>query len=221
MAAKIQRNSLRAEQRPGLPTHTGEHVAGSDAGAVWARPAHGEGRVEEFESADREVEARHDACLPGDEVRRGVLARAGDRRRRHIAGSAEILLEGGTHEIIREHPRETGGHRISNMRSTAVRARRATAGSICTSWRRFSSAARMLPRLLRFMCGHRLHGRTISTSGSSAAMLSLIEHSVMRATRAGCSRATWATICAVEPEMSLAATTSGGHSGWAMTSTSS
>ncbi len=63
---------------------------------------------------------------------------------------------------------------------------RATAGSMVTSWRISSSAVRMLASVMRFMCGHRLQGRTNSTSGCCTATLSLIEHSVISTTRAGC-----------------------------------
>ena len=73
---------------------------------------------------------------------------------------------------------------------------------------------------MRFMCGHRLQGRTNSTSGYRAATLSLIEHSVTRATRAGRFSPTKSTIPAVDPAKSAAATTSGGASGWASTTTS-
>src|SRR6266850_650169 len=45
--------------------------------------------------------------------------------------------------------------------------------------------SRILGSVIRFMCGHRLHGRTISTSGSSAWTLSAIEHSVIITTRLG------------------------------------
>src|SRR5258706_9118646 len=66
------------------------------------------------------------------------------------------------------------------------------------------------------MCGHRLHGRTISTSGISAWTLSAIEHSVIIATRLGRLLRTQLIMCAVEPVKSASARTSGGHSGWAM-----
>src|ERR1700733_15301536 len=66
------------------------------------------------------------------------------------------------------------------------------------------------------MCGHRLHGRTISTSGSSAWTLSAIEHSVIITTRLGCVLRTQLIMCAVEPVKSASASTSGGHSGCAM-----
>src|SRR6185437_3379251 len=49
------------------------------------------------------------------------------------------------------------------------------------------------------------------------ATLSLIEHSVTSATRAGRLLPTYLTMSAVEPAKSAAATTSGGHSGWAST----
>ena len=53
----------------------------------------------------------------------------------------------------------------SSMRSTARRARAATAGSIVTSCCIVSSARRILGRVIRFMCGQRLQGRTNSISG--------------------------------------------------------
>ena len=43
----------------------------------------------------------------------------------------------------------------------------------------------MFGSVIRFMCGHKLHGRTNSTSGSSACTLSAIEHSVTITTRFG------------------------------------
>lgn len=67
------------------------------------------------------------------------------------------------------------------------------------------------------MCGHRLHGWTYSRSGCAARMLSAIEHSVINATCGGRWVVTWSSICAVEPATSAAATTSGEHSGCAMT----
>src|SRR6266404_9770521 len=66
------------------------------------------------------------------------------------------------------------------------------------------------------MCGHRLHGRTISTSGISAWTLSAIEHSVIITTRLGRLLRTQLIMCAVEPVKSASASTSGGHSGCAM-----
>src|SRR6266576_1157406 len=57
------------------------------------------------------------------------------------------------------------------------------------------------------MCGHRLHGRTISTSGSSACTLSAIEHSVIITTRLGCLLRTQLIMCAVEPVKSASAST--------------
>ena len=46
------------------------------------------------------------------------------------------------------------------IRSTAWRARAATCGSTVTSSRISTSASRIFDRVMRFMCGHRLHGRT-------------------------------------------------------------
>ena len=85
------------------------------------------------------------------------------------------------------------------MRSTARRARTATAGSIVTSAVMVSSERRILPSVIRFMCGHRLQGRTNSISGWRTATLSLIEHSVTMTTRAGRWRSTHAAIPEVEP----------------------
>ncbi len=53
----------------------------------------------------------------------------------------------------------------ASILSTARRAATATAGSIVTSWRFSSSAVRILPSVMRFMCGQRLQGRMNSTSG--------------------------------------------------------
>src|SRR4051812_43096974 len=82
-----------------------------------------------------------------------------------------------------------GGHSdfpyTISMRSTARRARPAIAASTSTRWVRVSSAPRMFESVMRFMCGHRLHGRTNSMSGCWTATLSLIEHSVTRTTRRG------------------------------------
>ena len=60
------------------------------------------------------------------------------------------------------------------------------AGSISTSVCIVSSAARMFFSVMRFICGHRLQGRTNSMAWFCCAILSLIEHSVISATRAGC-----------------------------------
>src|SRR5258707_146490 len=76
--------------------------------------------------------------------------------------------------------------------------------------------SRILGSVIRFMWGHRLHGRTISTSGSSARTLSAIEHSVIITTRLGWLLRTQLIMCAVEPVKSASAITSGGHSGCAM-----
>ncbi len=43
----------------------------------------------------------------------------------------------------------------------------------------------MLGSVMRFMCGQSVQGRTNSSSGKPAATLSLIEHSVISATRGG------------------------------------
>ena len=74
----------------------------------------------------------------------------------------------------------------------------------------------MFSRLMRFMCGHRLHGRMNSTSGASTATLEAMEHSVMSATFVGRLVFTQLIIAAVEPVKSEASMTSGGHSGCAM-----
>ena len=50
-------------------------------------------------------------------------------------------------------------------------------------------------------------------------MLSLIEHSVIRASSGGLLSSTNCDIFAVDPEKSEASTTSGGHSGWESTTT--
>src|SRR5258708_25068811 len=76
--------------------------------------------------------------------------------------------------------------------------------------------SRILGSVIRFMGGQRLHGRTISISGSSAWTLSAIEHSVIITTRLGWLLRTQLIICAVEPVKSASASTSGGHSGCAM-----
>ena len=68
------------------------------------------------------------------------------------------------------------------MRSTAWRARPATAGSTVTSSLRNTSDSRIFGSVMRFICGQRLHGRTNSTLGASTATLSLIEHSVTSST---------------------------------------
>ena len=71
--------------------------------------------------------------------------------------------------------------------------------------------------LMRFMCGHRLHGRMNSTSGVSTATLEAIEHSVISATFCGRLVFTQLIIAEVEPVKSAAPRcTSGGHSGCAM-----
>src|SRR5271169_4692234 len=82
------------------------------------------------------------------------------------------------------------GRHSATIRSTATRARAASAGSMVTSVRIVSSARRIAGRVIRFICGQRLQGRTKSTSGCATATLSLIEHSVKRTTRLGVLRPT-------------------------------
>lgn len=53
----------------------------------------------------------------------------------------------------------------ASIRSTARRAPAATAGSIVISYVSVSSAWRIFGSVIRFICGHRLHGRTNSMSG--------------------------------------------------------
>ena len=67
----------------------------------------------------------------------------------------------------------------------AYLARAATAGSTITSWVMVCKEWRIFGKVMRFICGHRLQGRTKSVSGYSAATLSLIEHSVIITTRCG------------------------------------
>ena len=98
-------------------------------------------------------------------------------------GSIMIAGKGGTDMV--GPPVQT-----ASIRSTAWRARIARAGSIVTSWRRVSRVRRIFGKVMRFMCGHRLQGRTKSTSGWWTATLSAIEHSVNSTTRAGFSRPT-------------------------------
>ena len=59
---------------------------------------------------------------------------------------------------------EIGAHRASIL-STARRAGPATMGSIVTSPSNVSSARRILPSVIRFMCGQSPQGRTNSMSG--------------------------------------------------------
>src|ERR1700722_15049440 len=82
-------------------------------------------------------------------------------------------------------------------------------GSTVTSSRRYTRVSRILGNVIRFMCGHRLHGRTISTSGSSAWTLSAIEHSVIITNRLGCLSRIQLIMCAVEPVKSASATPAG------------
>src|SRR6201999_3916069 len=63
----------------------------------------------------------------------------------------------------------------SIIRCTDRRARSAIAGSMVTSSRRPSRLSKIFGSVIRFMCGHKLHGRIISISGSSAWTLSAIE----------------------------------------------
>ena len=78
----------------------------------------------------------------------------------------------------------------------------------------------MFSSVMRFMCGHRLHGPTNSTSGTSPLMLEAIEHSVISTTRLGRRFSTYSVMAAVEPAKSAARRISSGHSGWASTSAS-
>ena len=68
---------------------------------------------------------------------------------------------------------------------TAARARTAITGSTVTSKRSSMRASRMFSRVIRFIWGHRLHGRTNSVSGAAQATLSAMEHSVISTTCRG------------------------------------
>ena len=62
----------------------------------------------------------------------------------------------------------------------------------------------MLSSVMRFMCGHRLHGRMNSTSGVSTATLEAIEHSVTSMTFCGRLVLTHLIMAEVEPVKSAA-----------------
>src|SRR3546814_3210711 len=89
----------------------------------------------------------------------------------------------------------------------------ATSAGTCTSCLRSRRAAWMLGKVIRFMCGHRLQGLMNSTCGNLLRRLSAIEHSVIIATRCGCSFSSHFPIALVEPTKSASASTSGGHAG--------
>ena len=117
------------------------------------------------------------------QVQRGVVVSADSRGHatlRPCAGGAGTQRRTGQHkhrqrrQVQRRHQAGEAGadddgtilnHRTASMRSTASRARAARPGPIVTSWRMSSSAARIFGSVIRFMCGHRLQGRTKSNSG--------------------------------------------------------
>ena len=115
-----------------------------------------------------------------------------DRIRRDVAGPAEVLEQRGADRAARNirAGRERLPSQASSMRSTARRARAATAGSIVTSCCIVSSAWRMLaerdPLHVRAEVAgpHELDRRDAAT-----ATLSLIEHSVISTTFGGRSSA--------------------------------
>ena len=85
---------------------------------------------------------------------------------------------------------EPRGHRsaprpTTSILSTARRARTTTASSTSTGCCIVWSAFRIFGRVILFMWGQRLQGRTDSVSGNRTATLSAIEHSVTRTTRDG------------------------------------
>jgi len=81
------------------------------------------------------------------------------RKRGHQAGKAPTDDDGGAIGIMQRR------HLTDSIRSTARRARAAMPGSIMTSCCIVSSAWRILPSVIFFMCGHRLHGRMNSRPG--------------------------------------------------------
>ena len=52
----------------------------------------------ELEGAARDVESGHDAGLPRAQHQRGLLVGGNDRVRRDVAGAAEVLEQGGSHD---------------------------------------------------------------------------------------------------------------------------
>ena len=106
---------------------------------------------------------------------------------------------------------------IVQLNHSLYRERAARTGSTVTSWVIVGSERKMPCRDMRFICGHKLHGRMNSTLEFYTETLSLIEHFVIMTTLRGCSSRTKFAMAAVEPAKSALATTSGGHSGWAST----
>ena len=119
---------------------------------------------------------------------------------------------------------QSRGRRLnSSMRSTAARARSATSGAIVTSYSIASRLCSTFGSVLRFMCGQRLHGRTNSTLGILARdvvghrALGHEQHARRRSAACSSTRPTYSTMPCVEPTKSASASTSGGHSGCAIT----
>src|SRR6185503_17543001 len=74
---------------------------------------------------------------------------------------------------------------MASIRSMGAFARSPMSAGTITSCVMVWSEWRIPSKVMRFICGHRLQGRTNSTSGCSTATLSLIEHSVTITTRCG------------------------------------
>ncbi|MNF01146.1 hypothetical protein D3C80_2000940 [compost metagenome] len=82
-----------------------------------------------------------------------------------------------------------GGGR-SIIRCTARAARSAISGATVTSNFMSRRQSRMFSRVMRFMCGHRLHGPIKSTPGTSPLTFEAMEHSVIITTCLGLRAAT-------------------------------
>ena len=144
--------------------------------------------VKDFETAQGDREACDTAGLSRHNVGRRFRLRGDGGVGRNVTTLAEVFgecrreeavdiddLQGSESVSTECRASQTG---TASMRSTDFRARSAMAGSMETSCFMSRSASRMFSSVMRFMCGHRLHGRRNSVPGDSTATLSLIEHSV-------------------------------------------
>src|SRR5260370_10309003 len=190
MDAEWKRWGLGGQQPARRAADGGAHVAASPRAGVWPPQPYLDRLVDQREGQSGEVETGDDAGLPRDQPGGGADIRWHDGVGGNVAGAVETPQEGRADQRFDHDPWEgSRGHPMrghsASIRSTARRAGAARAGSMVTSWRISSSARRMLPRLIRFMCGQRLQGRTKAMLGWCTATLSLIEHSVSSMTRGG------------------------------------
>ena len=184
MAQEVQRGAFGRQDAARRPADDRDQIAWGKAAAVWTFDQDLDRRIDQAEGGDGIVEARNHAGLARHQGTFRSRAGGDDGVGRQITGTPEVFKqrradggldhdggEGSDHCScsvclpVCAHRIGLVSHRTASIRSTAWRARTATAGSIVTSWRISSSAVRILASVMRFMCGHRLQGRMNCTSG--------------------------------------------------------